>query len=299
MKSLVWVLLLATTLPLTAQEPEDTAAALPPNGGGAEAQQLRKQIRQRWNEHVRSTLGLSDDQTVKLQTTEQRFEGQRQPIRARQREINQALNTELGLGTPNQDRVRQLVNERQDNQLKLQQVNRDEAREMQGYLTPVQHARYQEERRRFQERVADLVRHRREARRQMPGPGRGQGRYRAAGSESCRGRSERQGQAGQPLLACPWCAQLSALLNCSQRPSSVASPFGVPSASVNPAKIHGLPPTPPSTGCFGKVKFKPAGMTVTLRVTSAWCGPPTGLSLLRKMIRADMPAIVTPLVKLM
>ncbi len=175
MKSLVWVLLLATTLPLTAQEPEDTAAALSPNGGGAEAQQLRKQIRQRWNEHVRSTLGLSDDQTVKLQTTEQRFEGQRQPIRARQREINQALNTELALGTPNQDRVRQLVNERQDNQLKLQQVNRDEAREMQGYLTPVQHARYQEERRRFQERVADLVRHRREARRQMPGPGAGAG----------------------------------------------------------------------------------------------------------------------------
>ena len=39
---------------------------------------------------------------------------------------------------------------------------------MQGYLTPVQHARYQEERRRFQERVADVVRQRREARRQLP-----------------------------------------------------------------------------------------------------------------------------------
>ena len=173
MKSLVWVLLLATTLPLTAQEPEDTVGAPPPSG--AEAQQLRKQIRQRWNEHVRSTLGLSDDQTAKLQATEQRFEEQREPIRARQRQVNQALNAELALGTPNQDRVRQLVNERQDNQLKLQQVNRDEAREMQGYLTPVQHARYQEERRRFQERVADLVRHRREARRQMPGPGAGAG----------------------------------------------------------------------------------------------------------------------------
>jgi len=69
--------------------------------------------------------------------------------------------------------VKQLVNERQDNQLKLQQVNRDEAREMQGYLTPVQHARYQEERRRFLERVAEVVRHRREARRQMPGRGPG------------------------------------------------------------------------------------------------------------------------------
>jgi len=168
MKSLAWVLMLATTLPLVAQEPADTAGA-PPNG--AEAQQLRQQIRQRWNEHVRSTLGLSDDQTAKLQATEQRFEGQRQPIRARQREINQALNAELASGTPNQDRVKQLVNERQDNQLKLQQMNRDEAREMQGYLTPVQHAQYQEERRRFQERVAEVVRHRREARQQMQGRG--------------------------------------------------------------------------------------------------------------------------------
>jgi len=166
MKSFVWILMLTTTLPLVAQVPEDTAAAPPPSG--AEAQQLRQQIRQRWNEHVRTTLGLSDDQTGKLQATEQRFEGQRQPIRARQREINRSLNAELVSGTPNQDRVRQLINERQDNQLKLQQVNRDEAREMQGYLTPVQHARYQEERRRFQERVADVVRQRREARRQLP-----------------------------------------------------------------------------------------------------------------------------------
>jgi len=172
MKSLVWLVMLATTLPLVAQEPADTAPAAP---NGAEAERLRTQIRQRWNEHVRSTLGLSDDQTTKLQATEQRFEGRRQPIRARQREINQTLNAELASGTPNQDRVKQLVNERQDNQLKLQQVNRDEAREMQGYLTPVQHARYQEERRRFQERVAEVVRHRREAQRQMPGRGRGRG----------------------------------------------------------------------------------------------------------------------------
>src|SRR3989449_11386388 len=55
MKSFTWVLMLATTLPLVAQEPGDTAAAPP---SGAEAQQLRQQIRQRWNEHVRTTLGL-------------------------------------------------------------------------------------------------------------------------------------------------------------------------------------------------------------------------------------------------
>ena len=168
MTRLVWMLLLAVTPALLAQEPGDSGQATPANG--PEGQQIRQQIRQRWNEHVRSTLGLTDDQNRKLQATEERFEGQRQPIRARQREINQALNAELASGTPNQDRVKQLINERQDNQLKLQQVNRDEAREMQGYLTPVQHARYQEERRKFQERVAEVVRQRREQRRELLRP---------------------------------------------------------------------------------------------------------------------------------
>ena len=168
MKHLAWVLLLVLTPALSAQVPGDSGTAPPPDG--PEAQQLRAQVRQRWAEHVRSTLGLSDDQAGKLDATERRFEEQRQPIRARQRQINQALNAELAAQTPNEDRVKQLMSERQQNQLKLQGVNRDEDREMQGYLTPVQRARYQEARRRFQERVAELVRQRREQRQHLPAP---------------------------------------------------------------------------------------------------------------------------------
>src|SRR5207302_9383897 len=93
---------------------------------------------------------------------------QRQPIRARQRQINQALNTELAAQTPNEDRVKQLMSERQQNQLKLQGVNRDEDREMQGYLTPGQRDRYQQAQLRLQERVVDLVAHRREQRQRVP-----------------------------------------------------------------------------------------------------------------------------------
>jgi len=168
MKRLACILVLALAPALAAQVPGDSGVAPPPDG--AEAGQLRAQVRQRWAAHVRSSLGLSDDQAGKLDATEQRFEQQRQPIRAHQRQINQALNAELAAQTPNQDRVKQLMSERQQNQLKLQQVNRDEDREMQGYLTPVQRARYQEERRRFQERVAELVRHRREERQGPPLP---------------------------------------------------------------------------------------------------------------------------------
>src|SRR5439155_1137501 len=86
-------------------------------------------------------------------------------------------------------------------------------------------------------------------------------------------------------------------LSCSYRLSNISWPSAVPWASVNAGRSHRLPPTPPSTGCLGKVRFRPAGITVAVRVTSASCGPPTGLSLLRKMIRADRPAMVTPLVK--
>lgn len=167
MKQFAWILVLALSPALTAQVPEDSTTS---PADQAEAQQLRKQIRQRWTEHVRSTLGLSDDQAGKLDATEQRYEQQRQPIRARQRQTNQALNAELASGTPNQDRVRELMTQRQQNQLDLQQLNRNEDREMQGYLTPVQRARYQEERRRFQERVAELVRHRREQRQRVAPP---------------------------------------------------------------------------------------------------------------------------------
>ena len=168
MKRLACILVLALAPALAGQVPGDSGVAPPTDG--AEAGQLRAQVRQRWAVHVRSSLGLSDDQAGKLDATEQRFEQQRQPIRAHQRQINQALNAELAAQAPNQDRVKQLMSERQQNQLKLQQVNRDEDREMQGYLTPVQRARYQEERRRFQERVAELVRHRREERQRPPLP---------------------------------------------------------------------------------------------------------------------------------
>ena len=164
MPRLVWILMIALAPTLGAQERSDSSA-IPADA--AEARQLREQIRQRWNEHVRSTLGLSDDQTVKVQATEERYEQQRQPLRARQRRINQDLNAELSAGTPNEDRVKQLMNERQENQLKLQQINRDEDRDMQRYLTPVQRARYQEERRRFQDKVAELIRHRQQQRRQQ------------------------------------------------------------------------------------------------------------------------------------
>jgi Spy/CpxP family protein refolding chaperone len=176
MRRSAWLLVVGLAPGLAAQVPGDSGVAQPASPNGAEARGLRAEVRERWKAHVRSTLGLSDAQTAQLAATEQRFEAQRQPLRAQQRDSNEALKAELASGTPNEDRVKQLISVRQENQLKVQQMNRDEDREMQGYLTPVQRARYQEERRRFQERVAELVRHRREQQRPVRPPPRRHGR---------------------------------------------------------------------------------------------------------------------------
>jgi Spy/CpxP family protein refolding chaperone len=165
MRRFAWVLLIASVPALGAQVPGDSGGAPPAD---AQTQELRQKVRQAWREHVRSTLELSDDQTAKLQATEQRFEEQRQPLRAHQREINEALRAELSGPAPDQERVRQLMNAQQENQGKLQQINRDEDREMQGYLTPVQRARYHDERRKFQERVAAAAQKPRAPRRAPP-----------------------------------------------------------------------------------------------------------------------------------
>jgi len=138
---LAWIVMITLASALAAQEPATSGLASSVRAG----QQLRHGSGSAGAARAHDA-GLSDEQTTKLQGTEQRFEEQRQPLRARQRE-SRDLNGELAAGTPNQEHVKQLMNERQENQRKLQEINRSEDREMQAYLSPVQRARYQEERR--------------------------------------------------------------------------------------------------------------------------------------------------------
>lgn len=166
MKRLSWIGVLVLGPALAAQAPADSGM----RPDAAQVKALREQVRQRWNEHVRAALELNDDQTAKLQQTEQRFDAERQPIRARQRDVNQALRAELQSSAPEQARVTELMNEQQQNRAKLQEIDRTQDREMQGYLSPVQRARYQNERRQFQEKVAEIVRHRPPQRRAPPPP---------------------------------------------------------------------------------------------------------------------------------
>src|SRR5437667_8219219 len=156
MKHVLFVMLLALALPaLEAQTPSDT-------GGDAEAEQLRQQIRQRWNARVRQDLNLSDDQAAKLQGTEQKFTQQRVDLAQRQRAINEGLRGQLRPGVAaNSDSVRKLMDARDRNRAALAEIDRNENREVAGYLTPVQHARYQMMREQLRRRIQEIREQRR------------------------------------------------------------------------------------------------------------------------------------------
>jgi len=153
MRTLLLLVCLAASA-LAAQNPSDTSDA-------AQTQQLRDQIRARWRQVVRRQLDLKPDQAGKLEETEARFATQRRAIAQRQRGVQEALRGQLQPGVAaNADSVRRLMDARDQNRAALSQLERDEDKEMAGYLTPVQRARYQVLRQRLQERIVEMRRQR-------------------------------------------------------------------------------------------------------------------------------------------
>jgi hypothetical protein len=157
MKRLVWLAMLVVTPALAGQNPGDS------RGDRAQAQRLRQQVLTRWRARVRAELQLNDDQAAKLQTTEDRFFARRRDIAERQRAVVQGLRDQLQPGVAaNGDSVRKLMDAREQNRSALAQLEQDEDREIAGYLSPVQQARYQLMRQRLQEWIAEMRRERRE-----------------------------------------------------------------------------------------------------------------------------------------
>ena len=139
MRRLVLVLGLAV-LPamLSAQGGADSAA---------QVENFRKQVRERWHQHIVTQLQLNSGQASQLQATEDKYDGMRQPIQRRQVEIAGELNRQMQPGVAaDNDAVARLLAEREDNKAKLQELDRQQDREMAGYLTPVQRVRYQRQR---------------------------------------------------------------------------------------------------------------------------------------------------------
>ncbi len=125
-------------------------AVLSAQAGGdssAQVESIQKQIRQRWHQHIVTQLQLNSDQASQLQATEDKYDGMRRPIQRRQVEIAEELNRQMQPGVAaDNDAVARLLAEREDNRAKLQDLDRQQDREMAGYLSPVQRVRYQRQR---------------------------------------------------------------------------------------------------------------------------------------------------------
>jgi periplasmic protein CpxP/Spy len=152
---LVWSLVLAASL--EAQQPPPAARDT------IEAERLRAQIEQRFGQHVKQQLRLTDDQAAKLRGTQERFGERHRALLRQQVQRRMALNDQMQPGVAaNSDSVRKLMDGLQGGRAELLKIEQDEDRDMAAYLTPVQRARYQEMRRRFLDRVNEMRQERRE-----------------------------------------------------------------------------------------------------------------------------------------
>ncbi len=135
MKPITWLLLFVTASALAAQTPADTNRA-------ARWRQHREEFQRRRVARLRDKLGLTEEQATKLQATERRFGEQRHAILERQGRLVEALRGQLRPGVAaNADSLRTLLDAREQNDGALAQLQRDERREMAGYLSPLQRAR--------------------------------------------------------------------------------------------------------------------------------------------------------------
>ena len=138
----------------------------------AEAAQLRSQIEQRFSQRVQQELKLTNDQTAKLRETQERFGPRRRALMQQQMQRRRALEGQMQPGVAaNQDSVRKLMDGLTAGRMEMVRIQQDENRELGGFLTPVQQARYNMMRERFMNRVGEMRRQRRE----MQGRGRGRG----------------------------------------------------------------------------------------------------------------------------
>lgn len=137
----------------------------------AEAAELRTMIERRFSERVQQELKLTNDQTAKLRSTQERFGPRRRALMRQQMEQRRALEDQMQPGVAaNQDSVRKLMDALTTGRLEMVRIQQEENRELNGFLTPVQQVRYNLMRERFMQRVGEM---RREGR--GMGRGRGQG----------------------------------------------------------------------------------------------------------------------------
>lgn len=118
---------------------------------------LEQQFRERTARLTKQRLGLTDAQLDKLEKTNARFAPQLRQLGVQERDIRQQLRQEMMAGnSANQQRVSDLL----DGAIRLQKqrisIVEAEQKELAGFLTPVQRARYIALQMQFRKRAEEL-----------------------------------------------------------------------------------------------------------------------------------------------
>jgi len=158
MRRLLIVLGLCTLAPTfgAAQEPA------PPDS--VRAEQLRQEIESRFAARVREQLGLTDDQSRRMERTVRDYFRKRRALEVEEQGLRRDAAAELRPGVAaDTDRLSRVLDQLIDVRIRYAQSYRDESRELATYLTPVQRGQYFM----MRERLFDQVR---EFQRQRGGP---------------------------------------------------------------------------------------------------------------------------------
>jgi hypothetical protein len=165
--ALAALLVASAAAPLAAQPAARGGRGAPMDS--AQRAELERQFHARVAEIVQRELKLTPEQTRQLESTTQRFEGQRRPLFQREIQLRRALRGELRQGeAADGARVDAYLRELLQLQRRRLDVVEAEQRSLGEFLSPVQRARYMA----LQENLRARVEQQR-SRPGRPGPGRG------------------------------------------------------------------------------------------------------------------------------
>lgn len=135
----------------------DAQAVTPPPGGKRAA--LEQQFRERTARLTQQRLGLTDQQLRRLEQTNARFAPQLRQLLTQERDVRRQLRQEMMAGNAaNQQHVSELL----DAAIRLQKqriaIVEAEQKDLAGFLTPIQRARYIALQNQFRKRAEELSR---------------------------------------------------------------------------------------------------------------------------------------------
>ena len=199
--------------------------------------QLEQQIRDRIGTALKKNLNLTDDQFAKLQATNKRFEERRHLLVEQERDARMGMRDLMIAGdTTNQAKVSAALDRMLQVQRQRFELVEQEQKELAGYLTPMQRAKYlgmQEQMFRRVEALRQQGMNRGQQRGGPPGAGMGPGMGQGMGPGMGQGMGQGMGPGMQPGMGQ---APMAGRLRNPQRPlqGQVRPPNAPPAGTVPP-----------------------------------------------------------------